>query len=149
RLGMNVIASGTNADDMGDYRPGLKAATEHHVRHPLQECGFTKADVRDLALSWKLPNWDKPATPCLSSRIAYGEQATADRTMVVDQAEYWLRRRGFRLLRVRYHKGDLARIEVPSEELARFLDPEFRRDLLVVFQVLGFKFVTIDLEGFR
>ena len=91
-LEADVIASGANLDDMGDYRPGLKAASEHDVRHPLQECGFTKADVRALALAWGLPTWDKPATPCLSSRIAYGEDATPERNRMIDQAEQWLRR---------------------------------------------------------
>ena len=94
-LEADVIASGANLDDMGDYRPGLRAASEHGVRHPLQECGFTKADVRALALAWGLPTWDKPATPCLSSRIAYGEEATPERNRMIDQAEQWLRQRGF------------------------------------------------------
>ncbi len=148
-LGADVIASGANLDDMGDYRPGLKAASEHGVRHPLQECGFTKADVRALAFAWGLPTWDKPATPCLSSRIAYGEEATPERNRMIDQAEQWLRSRGFHILRVRYHKGDLARIEVPLDDLPRFVELELRGELLPAFRTLGFKFVTIDLEGFR
>ena len=148
-LRADVIASGANLDDMGDYRPGLKAASEHGVRHPLQECGFTKADVRALALAWGLPTWDKPATPCLSSRIAYGEEATPERNRMIDQAEQWLRSRGFHILRVRYHKGDLARIEVPLDDLPRFVDLELRGELLPAFRTLGFKFVTLDLEGFR
>ena len=117
-LGVDVIASGANTDDAGDHRPGMRAAAEHGVRHPLQECGLGKADVRALARAWGLPTWDKPATPCLSSRVAYGEEVTPERVRMIDQAEQWLRRRGLRLLRVRYHKGDLARIEVPVEELA-------------------------------
>ena len=92
---------------MGDYRPGLRAASEHGVRHPLQECDLSKADVRALALAWGLPTWDKPATPCLSSRVAYGEDPTPERVRMIDQAEQWLRQRGLRILRVRYHKGDL------------------------------------------
>jgi uncharacterized protein len=148
-LGADVIASGANLDDMGDYRPGLRAASEHGVRHPLQECGLTKADVRALALAWGLPTWDKPATPCLSSRIAYGEEVTPERSRMIDQAEQWLRRRGFHILRVRYHKGDLARIEVPLDDLPRFVDLELRGELLPAFRALGFKFVTLDLEGFR
>jgi uncharacterized protein len=134
---------------MGDYRPGLQAAVEHNVRHPLQECRFTKADVRALAFGWNLPTWDKPATPCLSSRIAYGEHATPERNLMIDEAEQWLRQRGFRVLRVRYHKGELARIEVPPESLPRFADVEFRCELLAKFSTLGFKFITLDLEGFR
>jgi pyridinium-3,5-biscarboxylic acid mononucleotide sulfurtransferase len=148
-LRADVIASGANLDDMGDYRPGLKAAAEHDVRHPLQECGFTKSDVRALALAWGLPTWDKPATPCLSSRIAYGEDVTPERNRMIDQAEQWLRERGFQILRVRYHKGDLARVEVPLKELSRFVELELRGELLSAFRGLGFKFVTLDLEGFR
>jgi pyridinium-3,5-biscarboxylic acid mononucleotide sulfurtransferase len=148
-LEVNVIASGANADDMGEYRPGLQAASEHGVRHPLQECGLTKADVRGLAKAWGLPTWDKPATPCLSSRIAYGEAATPERVRMIDQAEQWLRRHGFHVLRVRYHKGDLARVEVPLNDLPRLVELEIRGELVSVFRTLGFKFVTLDLEGFR
>jgi len=148
-LGVDVIASGANLDDMGDYRPGLKAAAEHGVRHPLQECGFSKADVRALARAWGLPTWDKPATPCLSSRIAYGENVTAERVQMIDQAEQWLRRRGLHVLRVRYHNGDMARIEVPVDDLPRFVELELRGELITAFRALGFKFVTLDLEGFR
>ena len=148
-LGVDVIASGANTDDAGDHRPGMRAAGENGVRHPLQECGLSKADVRALAKAWGLPTWDKPATPCLSSRIAYGEEVTPERVRMIDQAEQWLRRRGLRLLRVRYHKGDLARIEVPLEELPRLAAPEVRDELVAAFRALGFKFVTLDLEGFR
>jgi pyridinium-3,5-biscarboxylic acid mononucleotide sulfurtransferase len=148
-LGVDAIASGANLDDQGDHRPGMKAAGEHNVKHPLQEAGLTKAHVRDLARAWGLPTWDKPATPCLSSRIAYGEDVTPERVRMIDAAEGWLRRQGLRLLRVRYHKGDLARIEVPVEELPRLADPEVRKNLIPAFRELGFKFVTLDLEGFR
>jgi uncharacterized protein len=148
-LGADVIASGANVDDMGDHRPGLRAALEHGVRHPLQECGMGKADVRALARAWGLPTWDKPATPCLSSRIAYGEEVTPERNRMIDEAEQWLRSRGLRVLRVRYHKGDLARIEVPVDELPRFIELQLRSELITAFRALGFKFVTLDLEGFR
>ena len=148
-LGADVIASGANADDMGDHRPGMRAAGEHGVRHPLLECGLAKAAVRDLARAWDLPTWDKPATPCLSSRIAYGEPVTPERVKMIDQAEHWLRDRGLRLLRVRYHKGDLARIEVPVEELPRLASPEVREELVPAFRALGFQYVTLDLQGFR
>jgi uncharacterized protein len=148
-LGADVIASGANADDVGDHRPGMRAAGEHGVRHPLLECGLTKADVRALARGWDLPTWDKPATPCLSSRIAYGEAVTPERVRMIDQAEQWLRGRGLRLLRVRYHKGDLARVEVPLDELPRLTRPEVRDDLVRAFRALGFQYVTLDLEGFR
>jgi len=148
-LGADVIASGANTDDTGDHRPGMRAAGEHGVRHPLLECGLNKAHVRELARAWGLPTWDKPATPCLSSRIAYGEAVTPERTRMVDQAEQWLRQRGLRLLRVRYHKGDLARVEVPIDELPRLAAPEVRDELVRVFRALGFRYVTLDLEGFR
>jgi pyridinium-3,5-biscarboxylic acid mononucleotide sulfurtransferase len=148
-LAVEVIASGANTDDMGDYRPGLRAASEHGVRHPLQECGLNKADVRALARGWGLPTWDKPATPCLSSRVAYGEDPTPERVRMIDQAEQWLRQHGLRVLRVRYHKGDLARIEVPVDDLARFVELQLRGELIAAFRTLGFKFVTLDLEGFR
>ncbi len=148
-LGVDVIASGANADDAGDHRPGMRAADENGVRHPLQECGLGKAEVRALARAWDLPTWDKPATPCLSSRIAYGEEVTPERVRLIDQAEHWLRERGFRLLRVRYHKGDLARVEVPVEELPRLTAPELRDAMVRTFRALGFKYVTLDLEGFR
>src|SRR4051812_8227498 len=120
RLGVSVICSGANLDDAGDYRPGLKAAAEHGVRHPLQEAGFTKADVRALALHWGLPTWDKPASPCLSSRLAPGVAVTTERTARVEAAERYLRERlGLRECRVRLHENELARLEVPVEAIAR------------------------------
>ena len=136
-LGPAVVCSGANVDDQGDYRPGLKAAAERGVRHPLQEAGITKADVRGLALSWGLPTWDKPASPCLSSRLAPGVQVTVERTARVEAAEDYLQALGYRECRVRLHEGELARIEVPPSGLARR------------FRELGFGFVTLDLEGFR
>jgi pyridinium-3,5-biscarboxylic acid mononucleotide sulfurtransferase len=148
-LGANVIVSGANTDDMGEYRPGLRAASEHSVRHPLQECGLSKSDVRALAKAWGLPTWDKPATPCLSSRIAYGQEVTPERVRMIDQAEQWLRSRGLRILRVRFHAGDLARIEVPPDDLHRLIELDLRGELVAAFRALGFKFVTLDLEGFR
>jgi uncharacterized protein len=148
-LGADVIASGANTDDLGDHRPGMRAAAENGVRHPLQECGLGKPEVRALARAWGLPTWDKPATPCLSSRIAYGEEVSPERVRMIDQAEQWLRHRGLRILRVRYHKGDLARIEVPLDDLPRLVDLQLRGELISAFRALGFKFVTLDLEGFR
>ncbi len=149
QLDVDVIASGANADDQGDHRPGMKAAGENGVRHPLLECNLNKEDVRALARAWGLPTWDKPATPCLSSRIAYGENVTPERVQMIDAAEDFLRRRGLRLLRVRYHKGDLARIEVPIEELPALAAPGVREELSRTFHALGFKFITLDLDGFR
>jgi uncharacterized protein len=148
-LGSAVVCSGANLDDLGDYRPGLKAAAEHRVRHPLQEAGFTKADVRALARAWGLPTWDKPASPCLSSRLAPGVQVTRERTERVERAEGYLRSLGFREFRVRLHEGELARIEVPLSELPRLADPAVARDLVNRLKEAGFRFVTLDLEGFR
>ncbi len=148
-LGAAVICSGANLDDEGDYRPGLKAAAEHRVRHPLQEAGFTKADVRALALAWDLPTWDKPASPCLSSRLAPGVEVTRERTARVEAAEEYLHALGLRECRVRLHEGELARIEVPTAELARLAEPAVRDELTRRFKELGFRFVTLDLEGFR
>jgi uncharacterized protein len=148
-LGVSVICSGANLDDEGDYRPGLKAAAEHHVRHPLQEAGFTKADVRALALAWDLPTWDKPASPCLSSRLAPGVEVTRERTARIEAAEEYLHALGYRECRVRLHEGELARIEVPLAELTRLLEPAVYAELTRRFKGLGFRFVTLDLEGFR
>lgn len=147
--GLAVIANGANLDDRGDHRPGMTAAAEHRVRSPLIEGEFTKQDVRDLAAWWGLPIWDKPASPCLASRIAYGEEATPERMAIIEQAERLVRELGFRELRVRFHAGDLARIEVPLEGLPRLVDPEVRDRLARGFRELGFRFVTLDLEGFR
>jgi pyridinium-3,5-biscarboxylic acid mononucleotide sulfurtransferase len=148
-LGVKVILNGANLDDAGDYRPGMTAAAEHAVHSPLAECGITKAEVRQLAAEWNLPVWDKPASPCLSSRVAYGEEVTPERLAMVDAAEQFLRGKGLRVCRVRYHRGDLARIEVPAEELLPLCEPSTRSELTAEFRRLGFKFVTIDLEGFR
>lgn len=149
RFQVEVVFNGANLDDAGDYRPGMNAAREHEVKSPLLECGFSKADVRDLAAAWALPVWDKPASPCLSSRIAYGEEVTPERVAMIDQAEQHLRSLGLRELRVRYHKGDLARIEVPSEAISRLADPTVYQELVRRFKSLGFKYVTLDLEGLR
>jgi len=144
-----VICSGANLDDQGDYRPGLKAAAEHAVRHPLQEAGFTKADVRALAKAWDLPTWDKPASPCLSSRLAPGVPVSGERTGRIEAAEAYLKELGYCECRVRLHEGELARIEVPAAELWRLAEPGTRDALARRFRELGFRFITLDLEGFR
>jgi pyridinium-3,5-biscarboxylic acid mononucleotide sulfurtransferase len=149
QLGVNVMCSGANLDDRGDYRPGLKAAAEHQVRHPLQEAGFTKADVRALARHWGLPTWDKPASPCLSSRLAPGVQVSTERTARIEAAEAYLKALGLRELRVRLHEGELARIEVPAAAIPRLADGSVREQLARRFKELGFRYVTLDLEGFR
>jgi pyridinium-3,5-biscarboxylic acid mononucleotide sulfurtransferase len=148
-LAVDTICSGANLDDAGDYRPGLKAAAEHRVRHPLQEAGFTKADVRALALARGLPTWDKPASPCLSSRLAPGVTVTRERTARIEAAEVYLRSLGFRECRLRLHEGELARVEVPADGLARLADPAVREGLTRRLKELGFRYVTLDLEGFR
>ncbi len=148
-LGVAAILNGANADDLGDYRPGMQAAANHCIYSPLADCGLTKADVRELAADWGLPVWDKPATPCLSSRIAYGEAVTPERLAMIDRAEVYLRGLGLREFRVRYHKGDLARIEAPLAEIPRLVEAGRRVDVATELRRLGFKFVTLDLEGFR
>jgi len=144
-----IILNGANADDLGDYRPGLRAASEHSVRSPLAECGLHKAEIRQLAAEWSLPVADKPAMPCLASRIAYGEAVTPERLHRIDQAEQLIRSLGIRNVRVRHHADDIARIEVPVEELAELCQPAIRSAIAEELHRLGFKFVTLDLEGFR
>ena len=150
QLDVDVIANGANLDDQGDHRPGMVAAGEHAVRSPLLDVGMTKQDVRDLAQHWDLPVWDKPAMPCLSSRIAYGVGVTTERVRRVDEAEKYLRE-DFGLLefRVRHEANELARIEVSIDELPRLLDTSNRLAITAKLRELGFAFVTIDLEGFR
>ena len=146
---MAVLADGSNRDNQGDYRPGRRAASERNVRSPLAECELSKQEIRRLAEFWGLPVWNKPATPCLSSRLAYGEQVTPERLAMVDGAERFLRARGFQPLRVRYHRGEMARIEVALEQLPQLVDPELRRETVNHLKSLGFKYVSLDLEGFR
>ncbi|MCH2572526.1 MAG: ATP-dependent sacrificial sulfur transferase LarE [Planctomycetes bacterium] len=148
-LKVHVLANGSNVDDQGDWRPGMTAADEHQVRSPLLEAEIDKQQVRLLAKHWDLPIWDKPATPCLSSRIAYGESVTPERVLMIDRAERFLKEQGLTELRVRYHPGDIARIEVPIEDLERLTDPAWRVPLLSYFRTLGFRHITLDLQGFR
>ncbi|TWT35734.1 hypothetical protein KOR34_06280 [Posidoniimonas corsicana] len=148
QLGMQTLANGANVDDQGDYRPGMQAAADFEVRSPLVECGFGKQLVRDLAAYWALPIWNKPAAPCLASRIAYGQQVTPERLRMIDLAEQHLRGLGIRELRVRYHEGDTARIEVPVEHLQALIEPETRQGVMAALKDLGFKAVTVDLAGF-
>ena len=147
--GIVVIANGANVDDQGDYRPGMQAAANYDVRSPLVECGLTKADVRRLASHWRLPVADKPASPCLASRIAYGVEVTPERLRRIDLAEQHLRALGFVEVRVRLHEGEVARIEAPAELLEKLTEEQVRTTLLGRFAELGFKFTTIDLAGFQ
>jgi uncharacterized protein len=144
-----VIVSGTNADDLGDYRPGLAAAAKHSVRSPLAECGITKREVRALAAGWNLLVADKPASPCLSSRIAYGQAVTPERLRMIDRAEQIVRSLGIRVCRVRYLEGDAARVEVPIESIARLTEPTTHAMLAKEFSHLGFSSMSIDPAGFR
>jgi len=146
---MSVVVDGSNRDDHREHRPGLRAALDQKVKSPLSECGLSKPEIRHLAAHWQLPIWDKPAMPCVSSRIAYGEKITLERLAMVDRAERFLRRQGFQPLRVRYHKGDVARIEVAPEALSKFAAADFRRQVVDNLKSLGFKYVSLDLEGFR
>ena len=147
-LGFEVIVDGLNLDDLHDYRPGIKAATEKHVRHPLVEAEMTKADIRALSRTMDLPTWDRPASPCLSSRFPYGTQITPQGLRQVEEGERLLHAMGFAVARVRYH-GDIARIEVEADQLPRLLQPEIRATLDSQLKSLGFRFVTVDLKGFR
>ena len=150
RFPFDVLVNGANADDVGDHRPGMIAASEHQVRSPLLAAGLNKAEVRELAREWGLPVWDKPASPCLSSRIAYGVEVTPERVARVDAAEVWLRDQlGMRELRVRLEANDLARIELPIEALARLTTGDMRDRVSTYLKSLGFRYVTLDLEGFR
>lgn len=144
-----AMLNGANTDDLGDYRPGLQAADEHRVLSPLVEAGINKAEVRQLAAAWQLPVWDKPASPCLSSRIAYGEEVTPERLARIDQAEQLLKGLGISPVRVRLHNGELARIEAPIESLGQLASEEVRQAVAAGFRELGFAYVTLDLEGFR
>lgn len=148
-LGFDTIANGTIVEDLGDFRPGLQAAEQHGVVSPLVECGIDKPRVRELAAFWDLEVWDKPASPCLSSRIVYGLEITPERLARIDAAEVLLKELGFPVVRVRCHQDDLARIEVPIDQIPRLVEPEVRKRLSGRLRALGFRFVTLDIEGFR
>jgi uncharacterized protein len=146
--GFDAIAYGVNLDDQGDFRPGQQAARQHHVAAPLLGAGLGKQDIRELARHAGLRIWDKPASACLSSRIEYGRPVTREALEVVERGEDSIRALGFRQFRVRHH-GDIVRIEIAREELDRALDPAMAAQFAAIFKALGFKFVTLDLEGFR
>ena len=144
--GLGVVLDGVNVDDLSDHRPGLVAAAAHAVRHPLVEAGFTKADIRVASRALGLPTWDRPASPCLSSRFPYGTAITVEGLDRVAAAERWLHERGLRELRVRFHDA-LARIEVPAEDMPRVL--AWRTEIMAAFRGFGFTWVALDLLGFR
>jgi uncharacterized protein len=147
-LGFAVICDGTNADDLSDWRPGRKAACEFQVRSPLLECGLGKSEIRQLARRAGLPIWDLPASACLSSRIPHGQPITLEKLSTIERAEDALRRLGFKQLRVRHH-GDLARIEIAAQEMGRALDLAMAAQMAAALKALGFRYVTLDLEGYR
>jgi uncharacterized protein len=148
KRGFQSIAYGVNVDDQGDFRPGQAAARQHHVAAPLLDAGLTKAEIRELARTAGLRIWDKPASACLSSRIEYGRPVTLESLSAVEQGEEALRRLGFRQCRVRHH-GEIARIEIAKDELARALTPEMFSEFTRILKPLGFTYVTVDTEGFR
>ena len=146
--GLSCVVDGSTTDDLGDYRPGRAAASEHKVRSPLVEAGMAKEDVRALSRRAGLPTWDAPASPCLSSRIAYGTQVTISRLREVETGEEIMRSLGFREFRVRHH-DELVRLEVAPSELDRALDRRTADELARRFRALGFRYVTLDLHGYR
>jgi uncharacterized protein len=148
RLGFSTVVDGTNLDDLKDHRPGLKAAKEWRVGHPLVDAGMTKEEIRDCSRALGLPTWDKPAIACLSSRFPYGTEITVERLGKVGASEKVLKDLSFREFRVRYH-GELARIEVAPEEIDRLFDKKIRESIVRRFKEIGFDFVSLDLEGYR
>jgi uncharacterized protein len=148
RRGFSIIADGLNADDLGDYRPGRQAAEEHSVRSPLMEAGLSKAEIRELSGIAGLPTADQPASACLSSRFPYGVSITEEKLRMVDQGEEALREMGFRVFRVRHHE-EMVRLELGPEDLAKSLNVQMAARLVSLFKGIGYKFVTIDLEGYR
>jgi pyridinium-3,5-biscarboxylic acid mononucleotide sulfurtransferase len=143
-----AVAYGVNADDQGDFRPGQLAARQHHVLTPLLGAGLRKAEIRELAKQAELSVWDKPASACLSSRLEYGREVTPEALNLIERGEDALRAMGFRQFRVRHH-GEIVRLEIARDELPRALTVEMAQKFTTLFKALGFKFVTLDLEGFR
>ena len=146
--GIEHIVYGVNVDDLGDYRPGQRAAKLHQVEAPLVDAGLTKAEIRELSRLANLSTWDRPASACLSSRIPYGTAVTVENVKTVEVGEEAIRTLGFRQFRVRFH-GELVRLEIAPDELARALTPEMAQAFVEIFKPLGFHYVTIDLEGYR
>ncbi len=146
--GIKAVINGINADDHGDWRPGIQAAAEHNVRAPAAEAGMTKDDIRVLSERLGLPTFDKPASPCLSSRVQYGESITPEKLRMIEAGEAFLHEMGIRECRVRHH-DTLARIEVPPEQVAQLAEPEVRARVDERFREIGYKYVALDLRGFR
>lgn len=146
--GFAAVAYGVNTDDQGDFRPGQQAARDHHVLAPLLEAGLAKAEIRELARCAGLRIWEKPASACLSSRIEYGREVTPEALSVIERGEDALRGLGFRQFRVRHH-GEIVRIEIAKDEMSQALSEAMAGQFTAIFKGLGFKFVTLDLQGFR
>jgi uncharacterized protein len=146
--GYRHIIYGVNADDLNDYRPGQGAAKAHHVAAPLADAGLTKSEIRELSRLAGLPTWDRPASACLSSRIPYGTPVTIENVKTVEMGEEQIKALGFRQFRVRFH-GEIARIEIAPQEMAKALSAEMAARFTGIFKSLGFKYVTLDLEGYR
>jgi uncharacterized protein len=146
--GIQHIVYGVNVDDLGDYRPGQRAAKLHEVEAPLVDAGLTKAEIRELSRLANLSTWDRPASACLSSRIPYGTAVTIENVKTVEVGEERIKALGFRQFRVRFH-GELVRLEIAPDELPRALTPEMAQAFVEIFKPLGFHYVTIDLEGYR
>jgi uncharacterized protein len=146
--GFSVIVDGSNADDRGDYRPGRQAAREFGVRSPLDDAELTKEEIRALARDAGLPIWDEPASACLSSRIPYESEVTEAKLATIEQAEEIVRALGFRVFRVRHH-DTLARLEIGRDEMARALEPEINQALVSKLKAIGYKYVSLDLQGYR
>lgn len=146
--GLKWIADGTNLDDLTDFRPGRKAAEEAGVRSPLFEAGLTKDEIRQLSRKINLPTWDKPASPCLASRIPYGIPVTTDTLSKIGEGEKYLHSLGLKQVRLRHH-GDIARIELEEKDMASIINDGFRRDIVKHIKALGYKYVTLDLTGYR
>jgi pyridinium-3,5-biscarboxylic acid mononucleotide sulfurtransferase len=143
-----VVVDGNNADDRGDYRPGRQAAHEFGVRSPLDEVDLTKIEIRELARRAGLPTWDEPASACLSSRIPYHTEVTPEKLRIIEQAEQALARLGFRVYRVRHH-DEIARVEIARSEMARALEPEVSAAIVRELKAIGYRYVTLDLQGYR
>jgi uncharacterized protein len=146
--GLKWIADGTNADDLHDFRPGRKASAEAGIRSPLLEAGLTKTEIRQLSHAKSLPTWDRPASPCMASRIPYGIPVTAETLNKIARGEQYLHSLGLRQLRLRHH-GDIARIELDPEDMAKIITPEIRQDIVTHLKALGYKYVALDLTGYR
>lgn len=146
--GYKFILDGSNCDDMNDWRPGRKAALDHDVRSPLIEAGLNKKEIREISAELKIPLWDRPSSPCLASRFPYGEEITSTALKQVSEAEGFLRSFGFIEFRVRHH-GNMARIELKEDDMEKLLSPQVRKAVTEKFKTLGYRFIALDIEGFR